>query len=58
MDIAYRKLIEIDRVIKHAEKVMASGRCNWANLLYELVEDINKIINPVEPIEEVTNAPH
>lgn len=59
MDIAYEKLIAIGKAVEKAERMMASGRCNYASQLYELVEDINKVINPIEPVnEEVANASH
>jgi len=58
VDIAYVKLVEINKAVERAEKAIASGRCNWANELYDLIENINKVINPVEEIEEVANASH
>lgn len=50
---------KVAKAVEKAERSIATGRCNWANQLYELVEDINKVINPIEPInEEVDNASH
>ena len=57
MDSDYEKLFKIEKAVEKAERVIASGRCNWANTLYELIEDINKVINPVV-VMEVNNASH
>jgi hypothetical protein len=54
----FKKLSDIDKAVKKAEKAIVSGHCNWANELYDLIENINKVINPVEEIKEVTNASH